>query len=521
MQNSREFKYKWYLILRIVIVLSIIIPVLLSIINGVKLNIIPYIIILTLTLAMSIGFYFIIRRKGDNPVHFFIQTIFDNILILTVIYYSGGSNSIFDILYFTNIISGSIFLFARGSFTLAVLSTVGYTLISLGEYFGFLVSPYYATLASTPNLQNMIVKLYIYILTFFLLAAVSGFLSERLQKRRDEISRVRLKLKDIINHLPSAIIILDDEFRISDFNNYSKEIFGGIYIGEDFRSANGSIFSALEKDSYYQFKRSGRYFDIRLEKMKYKNMQDNSYILIINDISKLKDFEEKLLMKEKMAVIGELSASIAHEIRNPLSSIKGAVSILDEENTGTGKEHPMFNVILEEIERLNNLITDFLEFSKIRETSLSMIQLKPVIDDVCSIMQVKGVVEIRDINESVMIFADLNRVKQVLYNLLKNSVTAIGGVKDGKIVIEYFREKGFDCLKITDNGPGIDKEIMGKMFRPFNTSSRSGTGLGLAIVYKIVKEEHDGEIVYQSKPGETSFTVKFRRNIEQVSSSGG
>jgi len=514
MQNNREFKYKWYLILRIIIVCSIIVPVLLSILNDVKLNIIPYIIILSLTLAMSIGFYLIIRRKGDNPIHFFVQTIFDNVLILTVIYYSGGSNSIFDILYFTNIISGSIFLFARGSFLLAILSTIGYTLISLGEYFRFLVSPYYATIANTPNLQNLIVKLYLYILTFFLLAAVSGFLSERLQKRRDEISKVRLKLKDIINHLPSAVIILDDDFRISDFNNYSKDIFEGITLGEDFRNAYSTMFNALTEDNYYQFIKGDRYFDIRMETIKYKNMQDNSHIMIINDITKLKDFEEKLLMKEKMAVIGELSASIAHEIRNPLSSIKGAVAILDEENTESGKEHPMFKVILEEIERLNNLITDFLEFSRIREISPSIIVIKSVIDDVCSLMQINDIVEMKNINENTLIYADLNRVKQVLYNLLKNSIYAIKNTENGRILVEYSREKGFDCLTVKDNGVGIDEEIRKKIFRPFNTSSRNGTGLGLAIVYKIVREEHNGEIVFDSQPGMTVFTVKFRRAIE-------
>jgi|GEM_PF-2945428 len=508
-------RYRWYLTLRLIIVLSIPLMGVLSLIRGIQVNLLPHIIIFVLSFIMSVIFYIILRRETNKLFYYYIQMIFDNLLIFAILYFTGGTNSIFEILYFVNIVTGSFFLFAKGGFTIAVMSTLGYSLILFGEYFGFIVSPYKFEPFRDTTLENLIIKAFIYILSYFLLAAISGYLSERLQVRStEEIAKIRLRIKDIIEHIPMSIIILNESLIITDFNKRSKELFKKIETNKSFKDVDNEVLPYITSQKRHQFLKNNEYYTMTSEKITYKGKYDDFYIIVISNITDIIEYENKLITKEKMEVIGELSASIAHEIRNPMSNIKGAAKILLEEEPDEMKQHPMFKIVLEEIERLNELVIDFLEFSRTRQIVAEQLSLRDLLKETLAVETKSNIIDLSKLPEGSTIVGDKNKIIQVLVNLISNSIDAVEGIENPLIEIIYAREEHYDSVSIKDNGKGIDEKIKNKIFQPFNTTKLKGTGLGLAIAYKIIKEEHKGEIEFVSKPGETIFTIKLRRNID-------
>lgn len=512
MFSDIQKRYKWYVVLRIVIVSSILVPGILTLIRGTEFNLLPLILILSMTIIMSVLFMVILKTNRQSALHYYIQLIFDNLLIFSIIYYTGGNDSIFSILYYLNITTASFFLLVRGGFIISILSTAGYAFLMLGEYFGIFVSPYEISYIMELPLDSVIMRVYINALSFFLISALSGFLSERLQTGRDEAALYRLKLKDIINNLQSAIIVINKNKRITDFSKKCKEIFPEISNGNHIESLDDSLFSEIKANLYSQFSLHQNHYDMRIENVKYKDIYDN-YIITINDITSLKRIEQKLIEKERLSAIGELAASIAHEIRNPLSNIKGSVKIIQDESGDDVNEHPMFKIVLEEIERLNKLIVGFLDYSRATKADIQKISLSKCIDSILRLFNQGDRIGTENIYEGIFVYADEDKLKQVMINLLNNSLNAIADADEPKVVIAYRQENQHDHITVSDNGKGIAKESMDRLFIPFNTTQSKGTGLGLAIVYKIIVEEHGGDIKVSSKPGNTCIDIILRREL--------
>ncbi|MDD3804033.1 MAG: ATP-binding protein [bacterium] len=508
-------RYRWYLVLRLVFVLSIPLMGVLSLIRGIQINLIPHIVIISLSLLMSVIFYIVLIKGMNKIFYYYVQIMFDNLLIFAILYFTGGTNSIFEILYFVNIVTGSFFLFAKGGFATAIMSTLGFSLILFGEYFGFIISPYRNPSYSEMMLENLLIKAFIYILSFFLTAAVSGFLSEKLQVRStEEIARIRLRIRDIIEHIPLSIIILNNSLIVTDFNKKSRELFKKIESNKSFKDIDSELLPYIVSQKRHQFEKKNEYYSMTSEKITYRGKYEDFYIIVISNITDMIEYENKLITKEKMEVIGELAASIAHEIRNPMSNIKGAARILIDEEPEEKKNHPMFKIVLEEIERLNDLVTDFLEFSRTRAPSLEQLNLLELVREVIAVEEKNANIDVSKINQSVIVIGDKYKLKQVLANLISNSIEATEGTKTPLIEINYERESEFDIITVKDNGQGIDEKIKSRIFQPFNTSKKKGTGLGLAIIYKLIKDDHKGEIDFESKAGETIFRIKLRRNID-------
>jgi len=229
----------------------------------------------------------------------------------------------------------------------------------------------------------------------------------------------------------------------------------------------------------------------------------------------LEKSREHLLQAEKMALVGKLAAGMAHSIRNPFTSVKMRLFSLDRSLELTATQQEDFDVISEEIRHIDNIVQNFLEFS--RPPKLKMQQKSPsvVVDLVIQLLEhrLKSYdVSIKTIRRRPLpeIQADPEQLKEVLVNLVMNACEAMG--KGGKIVI--YEEEAFvkplgrvTVIRLSDNGPGIDEAIKDKVFQPFFTNREEGTGLGLSIATRIV-EEHKGWIDVTSKKGEgTTFII--------------
>jgi PAS domain S-box-containing protein len=234
-------------------------------------------------------------------------------------------------------------------------------------------------------------------------------------------------------------------------------------------------------------------------------LEGETYILCIgNDVTQKKRDAEVILKTEKMSVIGELAASIAHEIRNPLTSIKGFVQFLQEDELMKQRgEH--LRVMSEEIDRINEVVGELLLIAKPQMQTVLSVDLKAVIEDVMTLMKSNALQN----NISLLLNheADLfkvsgnkNHLKQVFINLVKN---AIESMPDGGTV-ETALERSADGsirISIADEGMGLSQERMEKLGEPFYTTKDKGTGLGLTVCYKIIREEHAGEILFESEEG--------------------
>ncbi|MCP4650039.1 MAG: GHKL domain-containing protein [PVC group bacterium] len=209
--------------------------------------------------------------------------------------------------------------------------------------------------------------------------------------------------------------------------------------------------------------------------------------------------EEKLRREDRLSAIGKLAASTAHEIRNPLASISGCVEALNDMITLDDNSQKLFNLIIKETARLNNIINGLLEYVKPRKLRLESVSTDELMDEVLMLVQNSKdfkpgvVIEKAKSLKGIKVSCDGEHIKQVFFNLLINAVEAVG--EKGKITIRQSMDekKSFVEIEIGDNGVGIDKELLNNLFEPFSSGKEKGVGLGLSIVYSIIKE-HKGTI---------------------------
>jgi signal transduction histidine kinase len=206
--------------------------------------------------------------------------------------------------------------------------------------------------------------------------------------------------------------------------------------------------------------------------------------------------------KERLAALGEMAAGLAHEIRNPLGAIKGAAQFLDP--TADRPESKFLEVIIEEADRLNRVVTQFLDYSKPPATNLEPVDVSELVEKTIQMMGPSIPPEIKidwsRPKRSVLISASSEQIRQVLINLIQNSVKALSHRAHGQIRVSIEGEGSEVAILVEDNGPGIRKEHLDKLFIPFFTTSPSGTGLGLSISQKII-EAHRGRIEVATEEG--------------------
>ncbi|MET1031502.1 EAL domain-containing protein, partial [Domibacillus tundrae] len=229
--------------------------------------------------------------------------------------------------------------------------------------------------------------------------------------------------------------------------------------------------------------------------------------MVGRDITEKRKAEEMLLMSEKLTVVGELAAGVAHEIRNPLTSIKGFVQLLQQ---GIIKEE-FFDVIMEEFDRVEGIIKEFLTLAKPQEIQLRKADINKTLHDVEMLLRSEAYlqnVQIRHLAEQYIspFMCDPNQIKQVFINLIKNSIEAMpnGGI----VTINAMIESSSVLIKIIDNGIGINEERLQKLGEPFFSNKEKGTGLGLMLCFRIIRQ-HKGTITFKSKEHQGT-TVEVR-----------
>lgn len=222
-------------------------------------------------------------------------------------------------------------------------------------------------------------------------------------------------------------------------------------------------------------------------------------ISVSRDIQQRMETNELLRKSERLAVVGRMAAAVAHEIRNPLTPIKGFITLLAK----TKEYNPLFiEVILSEIRRIETIITEFLSMAKPNTRKTSVILIDQLVDQVVNLIQTEALMENKQITVQIdaipRIVGDENSIKQALLNVLRNALESLE--EQGTIAITIFIEEGFVCIKIQDNGCGISQDRLARIGEPFYSTKEKGTGLGLMTSFNII-DNHHGTIEIESEEG--------------------
>lgn len=346
--------------------------------------------------------------------------------------------------------------------------------------------------------------------------------NENLKEKNEHIKEEKDFREWILNSIFNGIITINDEGEITFINDMALKILNlepkeimhkYIYntVIKDIFPQEGIINGSGLKEYYIEDKKI--YINYNINILNENNQYCNESIISFRDVTEEKLMQETIRTKDKMESLGTLLSGIAHELRNPLTSIKTYAELLPRKY-----ENPRFREMIsidipKEIERLNNLINDLLEYSRPRRPFKEYINLCDVIDNLLRLIKDKIYKEDAKINLNVhkeaYVFIDKNHLKQVLINLILNAIECMD--KEEKIIDIYSCiVEGETILYISDNGPGINEKDINNIYNPFYTTKSYGTGLGLFVSYQLLKENGVDIYVESSKNVGTTFKLYFK-----------
>lgn len=345
---------------------------------------------------------------------------------------------------------------------------------------------------------------------------------------KDEYRKIKTYTGNILNNMSEGVIATDGKGKINLMNPAAESILGfsageaiGLYCGEIIKDSECIIDKAIQSNMPVS------YSEILIQTVTSRNIiiggsadiirnddgTINTIVAVIKDITLQRNAEETQKRNEKINAMGELAAGVAHEIKNPLNSIGITVQRFEKEFVPDADREEYFTMIKtmkSEVERVSSIISQFLAFAKPKKAELRVIEAGELLKDVRNIFisrAIKDDISFKEKFVEANIMADFTQLKQAIINIIQNAFEAVKS--GGEIKIESYKLNGYLNICISDNGAGINKDDINKIFNLYYTTKQSGSGLGLSIVNQIITE-HNGTLAVESKKGEgTHFTVKI------------
>jgi len=501
---------------------------------------------------VTILYDFLVRSINDLRRFTFVQMVLDHFFIMGLVFFTGGKDSFFPMTYIFSIIGSSIIFFKRGAFLSASFATLLYGLLLLLQYYR-VIHPI-GQLSDVFEPSQFFYSLVLYMAAFYIVAFLSSVISEELKRKRSELiqkqddyDQLETFNRNIIQSLDSGLLTIDSEGKINFLNRTAEKILN--VNGDGLRSVSAYDLFPKIQEVIDRIKRKGT--GTSLDYQRYETLFTHpegkraylgfsispltgphgslmGHTLIFQDITKFKEMEEQMIRFDKMAAVGQLAAGMAHEIRNPLTSLSGAIQMLRSELVLDPSNTRLMDIVLRESERLNSLITDFLLFAQPPRTNKILSKIDTLLEETIDLFQNSpeyhpGIrIHRPQGHETLETMIDPDQMKQVFWNLLINAAQAMSTGGDLQIHLEK-RENGFQSpnppwpstqkkpwvkISISDSGVGIPLQEKEKIFEPFYTTKDGGTGLGLSIVHKII-ENHKGLITVESEVGRGSTFAIF------------
>ncbi len=363
-----------------------------------------------------------------------------------------------------------------------------------------------------------------YMLCYFL--AVFAIIIVVLDRARSEMASLKEFNERLVDGLGEGLELVDGDFTIRHANRWMVQEFGPV-VGRrcyEVLSADGRQCHGCPLDGRHEMtgpKRldvagpAGRRLVLTCSPVR---QPDGAVFLLelVADVTEQERLRARLSEAERLAAVGELAAGVAHEIRNPLSAIVNATTLLDRDDLTPDERASTLGAVKKEARRLNSIVSEFLAFARPGEPKRTVGDIREVVDHVARLIRedrprAGEVVTEVHVDPAVPPFAfDPDQLTQVLWNVARNGIEAMEG--RGRLRLDVLRQNGDVSIAVSDTGRGISPEERRRMFEPFYSRKRGGTGLGLAIVRRIVAA-HGGRIEVESTPGKgTRFTIHLPLN---------
>jgi two-component system sensor histidine kinase PilS (NtrC family) len=501
----------------------------------------PLFFLLGLTFALS-GLYTVLLPRVRRFEEFAAcQFAADLVLSTGLVHYTGGVESPLTFVYIFPIFGSGTLLNRQAALSMSSIASILFGLLVDLEYYRIIL-PVGDAAGAYLSPTFVLFRIFINIVAFFLVALLSGHLAERLREagRQLEVERTDLRnlktlYRDMIANIPSGIMTLDLEGHIVAFNATAERITGlnaSDVIGSSFHQVGLAEFPGLKTFATRDktpvpaqafeapFRRKdGTAIPIGVT---YSSLQDGEErllgaVAIFQDLTERKQMEEQLRRTDRLAAVGQLAASIAHEVRNPLAAISGSIQILHEE-LGNQSHERLLGVILREADRLKLITGQFLEQVRLPGTPGRGCDLVACLEETLFLLQQseechRGIgVGFEKMVETLPVQADRDRLKQIFWNIGLNALQAMP--QGGTLSVVVGVEGEFGAVEFRDTGDGIPTEHLSKIFEPFYTNKRRGTGLGLTIAKGLVTDL-GGQIEVRSQPGEgATFRVLLPRSAD-------
>jgi two-component system sensor histidine kinase PilS (NtrC family) len=458
------------------------------------------------------------------------QITLDILIETLLIYFTGGiGGSIFIYLYFASIVSGALLISARSSFVFASLASTFLSVITIIYFLGvhynrplpFLPNEYIKDVSG--NLSFVLPYLFFFALALHLVAFLAGRLTI-------ELSHERILNEEVLQGMLTGLMVVNLQGEIAFYNQQARELLRlpkdafteGVKVKDildrpnykslrdtllDSQISSGEITIKDEKNDYF--------IEFSTTSLKDSQGKARGVIVLLNDVTLARKTAEITKQAERWQSLSEMSTSIAHEIRNPLASIRSAAQELGVLDKLSPAEKKLMDIIIKETKRLNNIITEFIDFARERPGCFQECNIGQIVDEVAILLEHKETAQPvkvqKEIKGKIFCSADSEQLKQVLINLGLNAIEADTNRVVLKAYAEFNEFKNAEeiIIEVIDFGKGIDPSCRDKIYDPFFTTKPKGVGMGLAIAGKII-QLHKGRISFETVVGKgTKFTVRL------------
>ena len=495
----------------------------------------PFAFLVALSAGLAVAYYRAARGGAEVQPLLATQFFVDVAIISYLLLFTGGASSPFAPLFLLGPLLGGVFLTVRGGLIFAVVSASAYTLIYAADRSGFL-APAVSGLTERLSDGALRLRVALYVPLLLLVGIIGGAIGRRLREgaralrqAQAELHRALFDTESILENMSSGLASVDALGTVRHWNRAATEIVGlpaDAVRGRHYREAFGPGLesfaeqlhetlesgAAVSRHEAHVTRGDGSAVPLGLSTSLLRDIygERRGVIAVFQDLSEVRELESRVRHQETLAAIGELSAGIAHEIRNCLNPIAGSVEVLQRELKVSGENARLLELIVRESERLDSFILELLDYARERPLQPEAVEIGGLVRDAVdvarrhpSVTAGKSVSLVLG-DDAYWARVDYEQMKQVLLNLLINGLEAIEGA--GQVTVRAIGEAaagrgGRVGFEVRDNGIGIPAEELGRVTEPFFSTKNGGTGLGLAIVNRIV-ERHGGALDIESRVGE-------------------
>ncbi|MEK6405447.1 MAG: ATP-binding protein [Acidobacteriota bacterium] len=537
--HYRRRKLYWLLLSRIAMAAALLAIVGLTEKDNTQRSFIPVLAAVAGAIVLLSAFYLaVLRTRLAHRTQAYIQFSVDICIVTWLVYRTGDVESPFLALYLVIIFAACALLGRTGVSLVGALAGALY--VSIGVLAMSRVLP--RAIGWAPYEGNELswtqFMFSLNLVAIFAVAILSSQLSERIRRSEIQLASATRDLADyrlfndrIIESMRSGLVTTDLLGHIITFNRAAEEITG--HRASDVRGkAILTIFGDIERqieaglESIRTRTRLPR-FDIGCKTADGREIHlgfsvaplvdeaENSrgYVLTFQDLTEVMDLEREVRRQERLAALGKMAAGLAHEIRNPLASMRGSVQVLASELSFSQDQSQLMQIVLRESDRLNRIVSDFLTYARPPKIERAVIELASLLSETIALL--RNSPELRPDHlilekypdVSVLYQGDANQMRQIFWNLARNAIQAMPQGGELSVMLEAGPSRDV-TIAFIDTGQGMSREQRERLFEPFNSSS-GGTGLGMAIVYQLVRD-HSGNIVVESESGKgTRIAIKL------------